>query len=44
MNEDFLIGEELKKSCDQCGGVMKGIKGSKDAICSNCGYKDSCCY
>lgn len=31
-------------SCPQCGHLMIAIRGSRDAICSNCGFKDSCCY
>jgi predicted RNA-binding Zn-ribbon protein involved in translation (DUF1610 family) len=30
--------------CPQCGFTMMAVRGSKDAICSNCGFKDSCCY
>jgi predicted RNA-binding Zn-ribbon protein involved in translation (DUF1610 family) len=32
------------QDCPQCGFSMTAIRGSKDAICSNCGFKDSCCY
>lgn len=30
--------------CPQCGFMMMAVRGSKDAVCSNCGFKDSCCY
>lgn len=30
--------------CPVCGFDMVAIRGSKDAVCSNCGFKDSCCY
>jgi predicted RNA-binding Zn-ribbon protein involved in translation (DUF1610 family) len=30
--------------CPQCGFTMMAVRGSKDAVCSNCGFKDSCCY
>jgi predicted RNA-binding Zn-ribbon protein involved in translation (DUF1610 family) len=30
--------------CPQCGFSMMAVRGSKDAVCSNCGFKDSCCY
>lgn len=30
-------------SCERCGAPMNTIRGSKKAICSNCGYKDDCC-
>jgi predicted RNA-binding Zn-ribbon protein involved in translation (DUF1610 family) len=30
--------------CPVCGFDMVAIRGSKEAVCSNCGFKDSCCY
>jgi hypothetical protein len=30
--------------CPQCGFPMMAVRGSKDAVCRNCGFKDSCCY
>ena len=30
--------------CPQCGIPMVAVRGSKEAVCSNCGFKDSCCY
>lgn len=30
--------------CPQCGHPMPDLKGGKASICTNCGYKDSCCY
>jgi ribosomal protein L37AE/L43A len=30
--------------CPQCGFPMVAVRGNKDAICRNCGFKDSCCY
>ena len=30
--------------CPVCGYEMIAIRGSKDAVCGNCGFKDSCCY
>jgi hypothetical protein len=30
--------------CPQCGFEMNAIRGSRDAVCQNCGFKDSCCY
>ena len=30
--------------CPQCGVPMMAVRGSKEAVCSNCGFKDSCCY
>jgi hypothetical protein len=30
--------------CPNCGAAMNAIRGSKQAICANCGFKDSCCF
>ena len=30
--------------CPQCGFTMMAVRGSRAAVCSNCGFKDSCCY
>jgi len=30
--------------CPNCGAPMNAIRGSKQAVCANCGFKDSCCY
>ena len=30
--------------CPVCGFPMNAIRGSRDAICANCGFKDSCCF
>jgi len=30
--------------CPQCGFPMMAVRGSKNAVCGNCGFKDSCCY
>ena len=30
--------------CPNCGAPMNAIRGSKQAICANCGFKDSCCF
>jgi hypothetical protein len=30
--------------CPQCGAPMFAMRGSKLAVCRNCGFKDSCCY
>jgi Zn ribbon nucleic-acid-binding protein len=32
------------QACPVCGFDMVAIRGSKDAVCANCGFKDSCCY
>ena len=40
-----LVGEgEAVSPCPNCGAMMNGIRGSKGAICQNCGFKDSCCF
>src|SRR5579884_3493365 len=30
--------------CPRCGHQMIAIRGSTGAVCTNCGFKDSCCY
>src|SRR5262249_1691969 len=35
---------EIIAPCPQCGAPMFAIRGSKLAVCRNCGFKDSCCY
>jgi hypothetical protein len=30
--------------CPNCGALMPAIRGSKQAVCPNCGFKDSCCF
>ncbi len=38
------LADEEWQDCPQCGARMSAIRGSKAAICANCGFKDSCCY
>ncbi len=42
-----VIGKVVYRSneipCPQCATPVIGIYGRKDAICSNCGFKLSCC-
>ena len=33
-----------EQPCPQCGYPMSDLKGGHEAICPNCGFKDSCCY
>lgn len=44
---DQIVGMVIYKSnqvpCPQCESSVIGIYGRKDAICSNCGFKLSCC-
>ncbi len=36
--------EAVIDACPNCGALMHAIRGSKQAICRNCGFKDSCCF
>lgn len=29
--------------CPVCGHPIGAVRGSRAAVCSNCGFKDSCC-
>lgn len=29
--------------CPVCGFPIGAVRGSKSAICTNCGFKDGCC-
>ncbi len=46
---ELTAQEENKKvclrtqKCIMCGGEMGDMPGSRDAICTTCGYKDPCC-
>ena len=35
---------EAISPCPNCGTPMYAVRGSKQAICGNCGFKDSCCF
>lgn len=35
--------KKVKQSCPVCGEPIGIIAGSKEAICTNCGFKDPCC-
>jgi len=35
--------KEVKQPCPVCGEPIGVIAGSKEAICTNCGFKDPCC-
>jgi hypothetical protein len=35
---------EREMLCPVCGAPMPDLKGGKAAICSVCGFKDSCCF
>jgi DNA-directed RNA polymerase subunit RPC12/RpoP len=30
--------------CPECGTMMYAIRGSFNARCKNCGFKDACCF
>ncbi|HSX48753.1 MAG TPA: hypothetical protein VLE44_00665 [Candidatus Saccharimonadales bacterium] len=34
---------EPHQNCPVCGEEIGVVAGSKDAICTNCGFKDPCC-
>lgn len=36
--------EAQAEECPVCGHPIGAVKGSRAAICPNCGFKDSCCY
>jgi predicted RNA-binding Zn-ribbon protein involved in translation (DUF1610 family) len=38
-----ILKEKPTQPCPQCGTRIGVVAGSKDAICSNCGFKDPCC-
>jgi len=50
MDKDEKVSKESQENatpiapCPQCGFAMVAIRGSRDAVCPNCGFKDSCCY
>lgn len=35
---------EDTQPCPRCGHPMPALKGGAASICTNCGFKDSCCY
>lgn len=37
-------GSDVMAPCPQCGEDMFAVRGSRHAVCPNCGFKDSCCY
>jgi len=42
----MVYREEQKQNtqkCPVCGNKIGIVAGSKDAICTNCGFKDPCC-
>jgi hypothetical protein len=43
-DESQANGAKPIAPCPQCGFEMIAIRGSRDAVCQNCGFKDSCCY
>ncbi|MBI5133207.1 MAG: hypothetical protein HZA83_00695 [Thaumarchaeota archaeon] len=34
---------EESQQCPICGKLMSAIRGSKQAVCRKCGYKEDCC-
>lgn len=45
MNEkDCPVRSDLRlQVCPKCGSLMGDMPGSRDAYCSQCGFKDPCC-
>jgi hypothetical protein len=41
--QDNLSNSKESQPCLVCGGAIGVVAGSKEAICTNCGYKDPCC-
>lgn len=35
--------QEETQKCPVCGHEIGAVAGSKEAICTNCGFKDPCC-
>lgn len=42
LKENLRKGLRLQ-NCPNCENPMGDMPGSRDAYCSNCGYKDPCC-
>jgi hypothetical protein len=42
--EPVGVEGEAVGPCPNCGATMNAIRGSKSAVCQNCGFKDSCCF
>ncbi len=47
VNVNQIVGKVIYQSndisCPRCSFAVVGIYGRKDAICSNCGFKLTCC-
>ena len=46
-NKFFRDSEDVERdrrvACPVCGFPIGAVRGSKAAICTNCGFKDGCC-
>ena len=40
----IAVDDETTGPCPNCDAPMHAIRGSKRAVCANCGFKDSCCF
>ncbi|MEA2639015.1 MAG: hypothetical protein QOF51_409 [Chloroflexota bacterium] len=38
-----IVADPLHIPCPVCGFPIGAVRGSKAAICANCGFKDGCC-
>ncbi len=44
-DKELLQSDNNVRECPECGfTTIKGMPGGRDATCTNCGYKDPCCY
>ena len=45
IKERIEIPKNNERICPMCSLLtLKGMPGGRDATCTNCGYKDPCCY
>jgi len=40
---DAEVEQNGRIACPVCGFPIGAVRGSKSAICGNCGFKDGCC-
>ncbi|HLC48744.1 MAG TPA: hypothetical protein VJI13_06730 [Candidatus Norongarragalinales archaeon] len=41
--EDMRLDDHFQ-ACPYCNNLMGAIRGSVNAICRHCGYKEPCCF
>lgn len=42
-SKQIFSSKKETQPCLVCGEAIGVVAGSKDAICTNCGFKDPCC-